>query len=338
MDAMTSKGKPSPRSSVRPLSNEQVARLGERHNLVDVTRYYPNGPRMPDAPEIGAQNPRATARLLEGVSIVMRQRSRVKAWGYDRVPTNGPFIVACTHVAMYDVFIPMMSIFHQGRRPRFMAKAEMATWPLIGRWFQLVGMQPVERGSGKALAIESESIRILASGRPLTLWPEGTLTRDPQKWPMSLKPGVGIIALEASRRLGREVPLHCSATWGAASINQWWPWPRRNVVSCFDDRLPYGDLLKDMGAWGDEPPKELVDELVRRVHLRLVALLAEIRGEEPPAEGYWDFRTMTRKPWPQDFDWRIGSSALATETPTDGVIGESGVDPGLNMVDKGAQS
>jgi 1-acyl-sn-glycerol-3-phosphate acyltransferase len=338
MDPMTSKGKPSPRSAVRPLSNEQVSRLGARHDLVDVTRYYPNGPRVPDFTEISAQNPRATAWLLEGVSKVMRQRSKVKAWGYDRVPLTGPFITAATHVAMYDVFIPMMAIFHQGRRPRYMAKAEMAHWPVIGKWFQLVGMQPVERARGKALVIESESIKILTSGRPLTLWPEGTLTRDPQKWPMSLKPGVGIIALEASRRLGYEVPLYCSATWGAASINQWWPWPRRNVVSCFDEQLYYGDLLNDCDAWGDEPPKELVQELVQRIDLRLVALSAEIRGEEPPAEGYWDFRTMSRKPWPEGVDWHVDADASNDDTAIDVKRIGSEIDVDRNIVNEGAQS
>lgn len=77
----------------------------------------------------------------------------------------------------------------------------MAHWPLIGKWFQIVGMQPVQRRSGKARAIEETSVEILTSGRPLTVWPEGTVTRDPKKWPMSMKNGVGVIALEASRRL-----------------------------------------------------------------------------------------------------------------------------------------
>ena len=130
------------------------------------------------------------------------------------MPETGPFITAATHVTMYDVFVPMVSLFHQGRRPRYMAKAEMAKWPLIGKWFQLVGMQPVQRRAGKAKAIEETSVEILTSGRPLTVWPEGTVTRDPQKWPMSMKNGVGVIALESSRRLGCQVPLYCAVTWG----------------------------------------------------------------------------------------------------------------------------
>ena len=294
---MASKGKPSPRSAVKPLSDEQVARLDAKHHLVDPTRYYPTGPRTPNTAEINAQNPKAAERLLEGVSKVLRNRSKVRAWGLERVPETGTFITAASHVTMYDVFVPMMSLFHMGRRPRYMAKAEMAKWPLIGRWFQLVGMQPVPRRSGQAKAIEEESIKIITSGRPLTIWPEGTVTRDPKKWVMSLKPGIGYIALESSRRLGRKVPIFCADTRGAASINQWWPWPRRNVVMCYDEQLDYADLLADMDSWGEEPPADKVSELTMRVFRRMNEVMEEIRGERMPAEGYWDYRNMRRQAW-----------------------------------------
>lgn len=290
---MVSKGKPSPRSAVRPLSDEQVAVLDKQYHLIDPTRYFPTGPREANEAEINAQNPKATARLLEGVSKVMRCHSKVRAWGLEHVPEKGIFITAATHVTMYDVFVPMMSLFHMGRRPRYMAKAEMAGWPIIGKWFQLVGMQPVPRRSGKAKDIEAESVRILTSGRPLTVWPEGTVTRDPQKWPMSMKNGVGVIALESSRRLGEQVPLFCAVTWGAGSINHWWPWPRKNVVMCYDAQLDYSDLLIGMENWGDEPPAEAADALTERVHSRMTEIMAEIRGEEPP-QGIWDYRTMSR--------------------------------------------
>ncbi|GAA6123622.1 lysophospholipid acyltransferase family protein [Bifidobacterium psychraerophilum] len=292
---MVSKGKPSPRSAVEPLSDVQVDLLREKHHLVDPTQYYPTGVHRPNAAEIAAQNPKATDRLLAGATWVVRNRCKVLAWGLENVPETGTFITAATHVTQFDVFIPMMSIFHMGRRPRYMAKAEMAGWPIIGKWFRLVGMQPVPRRTGQARVIEEESINIITGGRPLTVWPEGTVTRDPLKWPMSLKPGIGYIALESSRRLGKQVPLFPAVTWGAASINHWWPWPRKNVVLCYDTALDYADLLADVDTWGDKPPADAVNELTERVRARMEALMSEIRGEEPPPEGLWDYPTMTRK-------------------------------------------
>ena len=82
-------------------------------------------------------------------------------------------------------------------------------------------------------------------------------------------------------------------TGGAASINHWWPWPRKNVVMCYDAQLDYADLLVDSESWGDEPPVELADELTRRVRVRMTQVMAEIRGERAPS-GYWDYRTMSR--------------------------------------------
>lgn len=38
-------------------------------------------------------------------------------------------------------------------------------------------------------------------------------------------------------------------TWGAASINHWWPWPRKNVVMCYDEALDYADLLDGCDSW-----------------------------------------------------------------------------------------
>ena len=267
--------------------------------MSDPFKYLPTGvPRMNNEEEINSQNPTRTKRLLDMISWVAHTRMKAYSWGLENVPEEGVFITVATHVTQFDVFVPMSGLFHQGRRPRYMAKAEMANWPIIGEWFKTVGMQPVPRRSGKADAIIHESVRILTEdNRPLTIWPEGTVTRDPQKWPMSLKNGMAIIALEASRKLSKQVPLFVAVTWGAASINHFFPWPRRNVVMAYDTALDYSDLLVGMENWDEfGAPQEAVDELTERVASRMEVLMEEIRGEKMPAEGRWDFRTMSRKP------------------------------------------
>ncbi len=65
MGRMASKGKPSPRSAVRPLSDAQVAKLAAQYDLVDPTRPYPTGRIEPNEQEINEQNPKLTGRLME---------------------------------------------------------------------------------------------------------------------------------------------------------------------------------------------------------------------------------------------------------------------------------
>lgn len=297
---MVSPGKPSPGKSVPPLSDHQVQRLSAAHTLVDPTRSLveKSHTRRANAEEVNEQNPTATRRLLAAASFVIRTRAKVRAWGLEHVPQEDIYIAAATHVTQFDVFIPMMTMFHLGRRPRFMAKEELSSWPFVGWALRQVGMQSVPRRKGQARAIEDESLRILANGRPLTIWPEGTVTRDPKKWPMSLKRGTAEIALLASKKAGHQVPLLPMVTWGAASINHFWPWPRKNVVMAVDTPLDYGDLLTDAATWGEEPPVEAVTALSERIRRRMEVVMEEIRGEKAPSEGMWDYRSMTRVPRP----------------------------------------
>jgi 1-acyl-sn-glycerol-3-phosphate acyltransferase len=293
-----SSDKPSKGSSVPVLSNGRLAQLAASHQLVDSTRdMTAHFHRIPNAEEINEQHPKVTAFMLAAVSLIIRATAKVRAYGLERVPETGPFIAACTHVTEFDVLVPTAGLFHMGRRPRFMAKAELSHVPFIGWALRQVGMQSVRRGKGMAQSIEEESIRIVTDGRPLTIWPEGTLTRDPLKWTMSLKVGMAEIALVSSVRLGKTVPLFPIAVWGMASVRHLWPWPRKNVVMGVGEAVDYSDLLADSSSWvGGQPPKEVVELLTDRVREQMDALMAEIRGEEPPAEGYWDYRAQARKP------------------------------------------
>lgn len=142
---MVSKGKPSPRRAVKPLSDAQVRKLAAEYALVDPTRPFPIGRMEPNQREIDELNPKITHRLVEGAAKVLRASCKVRAWGLENVPVEGAYITCATHVTQFDVFVPMVAMFQMGRRPRYMAKAEMGKWPVIGKWFRAVGMQPVPR-------------------------------------------------------------------------------------------------------------------------------------------------------------------------------------------------
>ncbi|MBR6440311.1 MAG: 1-acyl-sn-glycerol-3-phosphate acyltransferase [Aeriscardovia sp.] len=290
---MTSPGKPSPFHLIPPLKNKQVALLAKRHRLIDPTRKLCGGGflRRPCPLDSAYINVPVERRLMAAAMAFVRARAKVYCWGIENVPEDGPFILANTHITQLDVLIPMGCMHNLGRYPRFMAKAEILRWPLIGGWLSALAMQPVKRRSGKTREIESDSIRSLVAGQPLSIWPEGTLTRDPDKWPMTFKLGMAEIALTASKKLGYPVPLLVAVTWGASSIRNFAPFPRKNVVLAITPPVEYGDLLE--GDW-EEPPKEKALELNWRVHRVMEGLEGEIRGEKPPAAGVWDYHNSSR--------------------------------------------
>lgn len=303
---MTSPGKPSPGKSVPAIKADQLRAIAAAHELIDPTRVLYGTYHQPNLAEIDDQNPKLTKKLLAGACRITRMRARTYAYGLERIPESGVFIVAATHVTQLDVFVPMMALFNLGRRPRFMAKEELSHWPFVGWALKNVGMQPVPRRQGKAREIEAESVKVLTQQhRPLVVWPEGTLTRDPLKWPMSLKTGLAEIALASSKKLGYEVPIFPVAVWGGASINNAFPWPRKPIVMGVDHALDYSDLLAGSASWtvGADgvaaPPRAAVQTLTNRVRARMEAVMSDIRGEEPPEAGMWDYKTERRVPRPE---------------------------------------
>ena len=54
-------------------------------------------------------------------------------------------------------------------------------------------------------------------------------------------------------------------------------------------------------------------ELVNRVRQRMENIMAEIRGDQPPEEGIWDYRTMPRVPRPE-----LGIDVSLDALPDDG--------------------
>lgn len=100
---MVSKGKPSPRRAVKPLSDVQVRKLAAEYALVDPTRPFPIGRMEPNQREIDELNPKITHRLVEGAAKVLRASCKVRAWGLENVPVEGAYITCATHVAIRRV-------------------------------------------------------------------------------------------------------------------------------------------------------------------------------------------------------------------------------------------
>jgi 1-acyl-sn-glycerol-3-phosphate acyltransferase len=189
---------------------------------------------------------------------------------------DGGIVLAANHMSWIDPLLISHVLVNNGRPPRFLAKEAIFRVPFIGWIVTDAGQIPVYRESADAAKSIRDAVAAVESGECVIVYPEGTLTRDPDLWPMSAKSGAVRIALMSGRPL---VPL---AHWGAQHIMR--PYkkelriiPRKRIeirigtpIDLSD--LPTGDLSPETMRIGTE---RLMDAIT--------ALLAEIRQEQPPA-------------------------------------------------------
>src|SRR5699024_10148537 len=94
------------------------------------------------------------------------------------------------------------------RWPHFLGKESLFRIPLVGKLITACEQIPVHRGTDRAGDALASAVAAVRSGRPVVIYPEGTVTKDPQQWPMRGHSGAVRVALESGRPL---VPV---AQWG----------------------------------------------------------------------------------------------------------------------------
>ena len=115
---------------------------------------------------------------------------RVEYDGLENLPQDGAFVVVANHRCLLDpIFIAVKS----KRQFHFMAKSELFFFPFKYVMHGL-GAFPVQRGRGDSGAVETAE-KILASGKILSMFPEGTRSKTGK--PLPPKSGVARIAHHA---------------------------------------------------------------------------------------------------------------------------------------------
>jgi 1-acyl-sn-glycerol-3-phosphate acyltransferase len=95
---------------------------------------------------------------------------RLKAFGKENLPSNGPLILCGNHTSMFDPFILGTPL---KRELFFMAKEELFRIPIIGWFIKRVHAFPVKRGGVSKESIRL-SIQLLKDGNAMCIFPEGT--------------------------------------------------------------------------------------------------------------------------------------------------------------------
>ena len=132
------------------------------------------------------------------IGMALRILCRPRAWGVKNVPRRGPVILASNHLSFSDHFFGPLPL---PRKVIFLGKSEYFTGRglkgLISKvFFTGLGVIPVDRGGGEASerAINT-GLRVLAQGKLLGIYPEGTRTPDGRLY--RGKTGVARLALES---------------------------------------------------------------------------------------------------------------------------------------------
>jgi 1-acyl-sn-glycerol-3-phosphate acyltransferase len=107
-------------------------------------------------------------------------------------PPSGPVLVASKHMSMWDTLALYLTLYE----PAIVLKRELLRIPFYGWFLAKAAAIPIDRGAGsRALRQMSQAARaVLAQGRPILIFPEGTRQR-PGAAP-AYKPGVaGLYAM-----------------------------------------------------------------------------------------------------------------------------------------------
>ena len=214
--------------------------------------------------------------ILKPLLLLLTKRD----WaGGENIPATGGAVIAANHASHIDPLTFAHFIWDHGRLPRYLAKAALWDVRFLGAIMRDTGQIPVYRASTDASKAFSAAVEAVKDGKIVIVYPEGTLTRQPELWPMVGKTGAARIALSA------DVPVIPVAQWGAHEIL--YPYakrprlfPRRTLHARAGKPVDLDDLR------GGPITPAVLHEATDRIMSDITSLLEEIRGERAPAERF----------------------------------------------------
>lgn len=225
-------------------------------------------------------------RVLGGIlEPLLRRLIRFEIQNPEKLPGSGAVVITPNHYSNLDPLTTGYLVWVMGRIPRFLAKESVFKRGPLGWALRATGQIPVARGGsnrstgdgGQPLAAAAD---LVTHGLAVIIYPEGTLTREPDLWPMRGKSGAVRTALEHG------IPIVPMAHWGVQDImpryaKKFALFPRKTV------RAIVGDPV-DLDRFRGKPLEAaLLTEATEAVMVEITRLLEQLRGETAPAER-WD--------------------------------------------------
>jgi 1-acyl-sn-glycerol-3-phosphate acyltransferase len=201
----------------------------------------------------------------------------------ERIPPTGPVLVVANHVSILDPLACARLVFDSGRMPSFLAKESLFKG-VLGTVLRAAGQIPVARFTASARGSVSAAQEALGEGRVIVIYPEGSVTRDPDWWPMQARTGVARLALTTDAVV---VPV---AQWGPQRVHDYHtkklhPRLRAPADYLVGEPVDLTALREEVRA-GRPLTGDLLREVTDLIMSRVRDQLGELRGETPPSTFY----------------------------------------------------
>lgn len=200
--------------------------------------------------------------------------------GTERLNTDdGGIIVVANHISWFDPLVIAHALWENDRPPRFLAKESVFRVPIIGSIIDSAGQIRVYRETKEAVEAVRDAIAAVQRGECVVVYPEGTITKDPDGWPMAGKTGAARIALATGR------PVLPMAQWGATDVMR----PYRKELRLLPRKTMHVRIGEpvDLSDFVDMPmTHDTLEDATDRIMDALTAELSQIRQETPPAHRF----------------------------------------------------
>jgi 1-acyl-sn-glycerol-3-phosphate acyltransferase len=217
-----------------------------------------------------------TFKICTKIVIPFIKAITKRTWiGAENIPKTGAVIVANNHLSYFDVLNFAHFLYSNGRAPRFLGKVEVFRVPIIGRIILAAGQVPVERETPNAGKAVDHAKKLLEAGHLLGVYPEGTLSRDANHWPMVAKTGLARLALSTN------TPVIPVAQWGSQIMMPTYSkklklFPRTQITMVAGKPV-------DLSPWyGKSDDPQALIAATAKIMLEITTLLEQIRGEKRP--------------------------------------------------------
>jgi 1-acyl-sn-glycerol-3-phosphate acyltransferase len=193
---------------------------------------------------------------LESTYLILKGILKPWLWGWfswtlegvENIPREGPALLAMNHISFLDPLAASYVVDKAERVPRFLAKTELFKDKRIAWLLRGAKQIEVRRGTRDAPMALDNAFAALDKGEIVVVFPEGTITNDPDLKPLPAKSGIGRLAL------GSKVPVIPCAVWGTQNVwpkgyrKHWWP-PRQDILIRVGEPMDVSRYADDRDGW-----------------------------------------------------------------------------------------